>query len=120
MTQPNLFSDESQLPPDAGHFHGHARARKSDPVTSHQAAAEVEASGTAARHHRMILDTLIREDGLTSDEIAKFAGLDRVAAARRMKELETEGRIRRGPPRKSVVSGRPGVTWFLKSQGASQ
>jgi predicted ArsR family transcriptional regulator len=114
MAQPSLFDDpEPQAMPDAALIRSRPRARRSDPASSHQAAAEVEASGTAARHHRMILEAMRGASGLTSDEIAKKAGLDRVAVARRMVELERTGQIRRGPQRRSNVSGRPGVTWFF-------
>lgn len=114
MTQPNLFDDaEPQTMPDAQLIRSKPRARKTDPETSHAAARQVEASGTAKRHGEMIVTALRANDGLTSEELASRAGLDRVAAARRMKELETDGRIRRGPPRKSAITGRPGVTWWL-------
>lgn len=114
MTQRSLFDNPERVHlPDAGVEVVKPRARKSDPETSHAAAAQVIKSGTHEKHYKAIIDALWSEDGRTSDEIAKAAGLDRVAAARRMKELETAGKIWRGSPRKSRLSGRIGVTWWL-------
>jgi hypothetical protein len=119
VTQPSLFDEpESAHVPDAALIRAGAKARKADPATSHRAAAQVESSGTAAAHREKIVAALRAVDGQTSDEIANLAGLDRVAAARRMKELETAGRVRRGPERKSNVSGNAGVTWWV-ARGAS-
>lgn len=113
MNQPSLFTDSTSGLPDAGVEVVKPRARKSDPGTSHAAAELVEKTGTQSKHHRAILEALNRQDGLTSEEIAQAAGLDRVAAARRMKELEKAKKVFRGSPRKSVNSGRLGVTWWL-------
>lgn len=108
MTQPSLFTDPDQLP-DAG---PRPRARRTDPVSSHLAAEENAASGTRARHYDAILKALAGENGMTSDEIARKAGMDRVAVARRMAEMERNGQVRRGEIRKSRLTGRPGLCWY--------
>lgn len=115
MTQPSLFGNEEPAgkTPDAADARVSRMSRRTDPVTSHRAAAAAEASGTVGRHEEMILEALAKRDGMTSEEIAELAGLDRVAAARRMKRLEELGRVRRGEPRLSAKSGRPGVVWWL-------
>lgn len=114
MTQRSLFDNHERVQlPDAGVEVVKPRARKSDPPTSHAAAVLVEKTGTQARHHEAILEALAVRDGMTSEEIAAAAKIDRVAAARRMKELEKAKKVWRGSPRKSASSGRLGVTWFL-------
>lgn len=113
MTQPSLF-DLDPAPaglPDAGA--PRRMARRSDPETSHDAAVQAVASGTVARDRDKILNAMRGQAWLTSEEIARLAGIDRVAAARRMKELEADRLIVRGPARKSTASGRAGVTWRL-------
>jgi DNA-binding MarR family transcriptional regulator len=104
MTQLSLFDDD---PP--------ALARSSDPHTSHSAAAEVTASGAAARQRQRVLAVLAAHPGLCSDEIAEVAGMERHQPARRTSELERMGLIRRGPARVSRVGRRAGVTWFRVS-----
>jgi predicted ArsR family transcriptional regulator len=96
-----------------------ALARATDPATSREAAANAVASGSVARHHARILAALARLDGLTSEEVAAEAGIDRHAAGRRMKELETAGLIRRGESRRSARSGRNGQTWWLVRREAA-
>jgi predicted ArsR family transcriptional regulator len=88
-------------------------ARASDPESSHAAAAEHLASGANAAQRAACLAVMRTDSGLTSDEIAEAAGLERHAAARRLPELERDGLVRRGPIRLSMVGGRSGVTWTL-------
>lgn len=114
MTQPALFGDEPDPARMPDHFRDTRRmSRRSDPVTSHDAAAAVVASGTRDSHYGLILAALAAEPGMTSDEIARRAGLDRHAAARRLPELADFGRVRRGAVRRSRLTGKGGVTWWL-------
>jgi len=66
------------------------RARRFDPITSHLAAQKAEkfASGHAAT----ILQCLKDHGAQTIDMIAKRTGLTAVQAARRLPELQREGR----------------------------
>lgn len=72
-----------------------ARARHDDPEPSHQAAADVEASGVAADHRARILAAFGRYAARTCAELAERSGLDYYAVHRRMTELERMGLIRR-------------------------
>ena len=67
------------------------RARTRDPLTSHRAARN--ARQFAAGHAALIIDALASPG--TYKEIAERCGLERHAVARRLKELETAGRVRR-------------------------
>lgn len=92
------------------------RARRSDPSSSHQAAAVIEISGAAASQTARILQTLERLPGSTSAELAKATGMDYHAVARRLPELAAAGKIRRTPPSADAVpcavSGRRVSRWW--------
>lgn len=69
-----------------------ARARRTDPETSHEAAATVDTSELEA----LVLDTLRRHpNGLTSHRVAEITGESLVTISPRMKPLETKGLVRR-------------------------
>lgn len=68
------------------------RARRHDPETSQRAASKVERF--ASGHFRVILNALSMSPG-TYKMIATLGGLERHAVARRLKELETAGLVRR-------------------------
>lgn len=86
--------------------------RATDPDTSRAAASAHLASGANDAQRLAVLEVVISEPGLTSDEIAALAKIDRHAAGRRCPELERAGKIRRGEARVSSVGGRRGVTWW--------
>lgn len=69
------------------------RARRTDPATSQRAASKVDRF--AGGHFAKILAALGELTAGTYREIAFEAGLEPVAVARRMRELETAGRIAR-------------------------
>jgi hypothetical protein len=69
------------------------RARKRDPETSQRAANR--AARFASGHFAKILAALDELTTGTYREIAFAAGLEPVAVARRMRELETAGKIAR-------------------------
>lgn len=69
------------------------RARRTDPATSQIAASKVQRF--AAGHFLAILEALGRIGAGTYKEIAEEADLERHAVARRLKELETAGKVRR-------------------------
>ena len=66
------------------------RARKRDPETSQRAGRN--ARQFAAGHFALILDALALGPG-TAKEIALRSGLDYVAVARRMNELQQAGKV---------------------------
>lgn len=67
----------------------HIRARASDPVTSHMAAADAKAM--ARKHAESILMCLVNHGPLGKDGIARLTGIDGVAVARRLPELQRDG-----------------------------
>ena len=88
-----------------------AHARAGDRATSHEAASQ--ARGLAQQHSARILGHLvaIRPMGATKDEIAEATGLDSVAVARRMRDLERASLvIDTGSTRRSA-SGRQATVW---------
>lgn len=85
------------------------RARRDDPETSHKAAERVRRTGLLRGHQTKVLETVRQHPGATYVEIAEFAGLERHAVARRLKELEPVY-LKRGPER--VVNRRPLTTWW--------
>lgn len=72
--------------------------RPSDPETSHDAA------GTTNRQQgrAMVLEALRGSDGLTDEQIADLAGMDKGSAAKRRLDLVRAGRV--------VWTGRHGLT----------
>lgn len=70
-----------------------ARARRCDPVSSHQAADEAERSGLIASQAEQTLAAVRAHPGRTSREIAERSGLDRHMVARRLPELEVTGKV---------------------------
>jgi predicted ArsR family transcriptional regulator len=66
-------------------------ARRSDPSTSHEAAAS--AKDLQARHHRIILACLRDHGPAGKDRVAALTSLTGVAVCRRLVELERAGLI---------------------------
>ena len=93
-----------------------ARARQSDPVTSHTAAGEANSSTWLAAQAAEVLDCVKRHPGSTSAEIGELLGWKgaRWAAARRLPEMERRGVVKRGEARRCEASGRTAVTWWVK------
>ncbi len=68
-----------------------ARARTTDPDTSHDAADAANASGLTGRHTAAITASLALLGPQTSKEIGSDTGLGQVPVARRMRELVDAG-----------------------------
>ena len=66
------------------------RARNSDPLTSHLAAAQVT---TADSHYKAIYEALSGWGPMGKDEIAALAGLDPSQVARRLPEMRRLGLV---------------------------
>lgn len=93
-------------------------ARLRDPSTSHDAGEAVRDSGCREEQRRQVLAAVRAHPGLTSDELAQAAGLDRYMVGRRLPELRDQRELVmvRGYPvqpekRRSEVSGRKGMVW---------
>lgn len=111
---------EQPLPP---------RARATDPSTSHDAGEAKVASGDAERQQDIILAALHDHgrDGITSNELAAAAGLDRYEVGRRLPELRDvrgEARVYGYPfapeKRRCAVSGRKAMVWRPEVQAPEQ
>lgn len=100
-----LFSDEDLHPT-------WARARKSDPVTSHSAAECVEASGVAAQRRAAITESLRRNPEQTFREIAADIQVDPVEVMRRLNDLERARLVEKVGIR-TCGTGRAMTTWRL-------
>jgi predicted ArsR family transcriptional regulator len=88
-------------------FATHPVARKSDPETSHAAAASMYEAHKD--HHYWILASLWRP--MTIYELAKLTGLTHVQVARRMPELEQMGKARATGETRTGDSGRECRLW---------
>lgn len=93
-------------------------ARAHDPVTSHEAGEAVRDSGCREEQQRQVLAALRAHPGVTSDELAHLAGLDRYMVGRRLPELRDERQVvevcgypEQPEKRRSEVSGRKGMVW---------
>ena len=97
-----------------------ARARKTDPFTSHVAAREAESSGRASGQRRICLEEVTRRPGRTAAEIAVAIHLERHVPSRRLPELRDAGLIYNGEARICQVTGRKSLTWFPTSAEDAQ
>lgn len=109
MTQLGLFETPARAP--AAPAFAARRARRRDPAPSKAAAAS--ATTLASEHQRAIVEWLLArpdELGRTKDDIAEGTGLDSVAVARRMRELEAAGHVEEAGVGR-LPSGRTGTLW---------
>lgn len=90
-------------------------ARRTDPSTSREAAAEHVQSGRNGKQKVLVLAELERTSNVTSHELAVFWKLDRYIVARRLPELKEAGLAVVGPKRRCKVSRRRAVTWRVKA-----
>lgn len=89
-------------------------ARRTDAVSSHEAAADNVASGRHGQQCQLVLSCLAKCDGSTSAELAARFGLDRVMVARRLPDLERQGLVVRCGVRPCVATGRSGIEWRIE------
>ena len=96
-----------------------ARARRTDPPSSHEAAARVEASGIGARQAEYVLWLVRAYPGCTSGELSfNDISIDRYQISRRLPELERAGLIWRSGPRVCRALGSRQMTWWpVQAQG---
>lgn len=89
-------------------------SRATDPATSHAAGAMAEKF--IPHHHANIVDALFAKGPATIYEIEKLTGIDHVAVARRMKEIERLGNVRRTDETRPSPLGRACTVWVFKDQ----
>ncbi len=87
MTQLDAF-DQVRFP----------RARSNDARSSHEAAAQVERSGTAKAQAERVLAAIRRYPNSTSMELSRSAHIERYVVARRLPELAAAGLVERIEP----------------------
>ena len=95
-----------------------AKSRRTDPITSRQAACETEKSGRAASQRAICLAQVFAHPGQTAAEIALACGLERHVPSRRLPELRDQGMIVNGESRICAVTGRASMTWLPAKGGA--
>jgi hypothetical protein len=88
-------------------------SRATDPLSSHRAAEEFEATGGRARHEAKIMAALVSTGrAMTAWEIARAATLEsNVVVCRRMAALAKAGAVRVVDGRTCSVSRRRAVAW---------
>jgi hypothetical protein len=100
-----------------------ARARRTDPSTSHAAAEQVRRTGALRESQIIVRDAVARWPGRTAVELGRL--LDgtpcrevpredhwwRIEASRRLPELDPV-HVRRGEPRTCSINGNSMATWW--------
>lgn len=97
-------------------FDAKTLARASDPQTSPTAAARVREF--AGKHASAIFCWLADHPaGGTKDEIARGTGIDPIAVARRMKELQRTAGVYDSGETRSTPTGRQATVWRVRRAG---
>lgn len=88
-------------------------ARSTDPITSHESAHALIATGARAHQQHLALAAVRAYPGCTSLELAKLSGICRYTLGRRLGEVRDAGLIQQGPKRRCTASprGLNAVTW---------
>lgn len=94
---------------EASNFESRKLARRTDPATSHSAAARVREF--RARHADIILEALRQFGPMTVDEIAKRTRLQSQQINKRTPELARAGLARADAGVRGSASGRPERIW---------
>ncbi len=89
-----------------------ARARRTDPITSHEAAHEAEATGRAGAQREICMAEVMKHPGQTAAEIAVAVSLERHAPSRRLPELRDAGFVKNGRARMCRSTRRLSITWY--------
>lgn len=97
MKQLTLFEVGDECQSAGQDIYGYPLARKSDPASSHQAAAEHRCSGRAVTHAEIVLRAVTESPGCTGHELAAATGLDQVEVIRRLGDLQRAGRVKKQP-----------------------
>ena len=87
------------------------RVRKTDPVTSHEAAESIKP--VAPKHYSVILDCLQTYGALGKDGIASLTNLDSNQVARRLNEMQKIGLIKLTGKTVKSDSGRQEREWTV-------
>lgn len=103
--QPGLF--DVQAPPKTPRSTAFRRARRTDPETSHQAAA----SDRARDRDRALAALRAAPDGLTDFELGDAIGRQQTSAGKRRHELMRAGVVCDSGLRRRTPSGATAIVW---------
>lgn len=92
-----------------------ARARTTDPQTSHEAAHFIEVTAAPSQRVRA-LGWVKVYPGLTCSEYAAAMELDRAALSKRLPELERDGLIRKGTPKLGLGKVKESTWWPVETE----
>jgi DNA-binding MarR family transcriptional regulator len=96
-------------------------ARRTDPVTSHEAAHK--ASFSASAHRVMAMEALLKHGSLTDFELADVTGLQQTSVGKRRKDCQDAGFIDRLKDqdgltvKRKTPSGSNAIVWTLTKEG---
>ena len=88
-------------------------ARNIDPISSHLAVDEINASGQRQSHQQQVLNALTENDGSTGAELAALTGIEVHEVRKRLNDMAGIY-VQRGDIRKCTVSNRQVLTWLVK------
>lgn len=86
-------------------------ARKTDPITSHEAADDLQSSGQHTSQKSLVYKALRMHPNLTSAELANACRLDRYLVARRLPDLKKDGHVIVVRHRKCMMTGKLAQVW---------
>jgi hypothetical protein len=84
-----------------------------DPATSSEAIARLDASGERQRHADIVLAAVRSHPGSTAPELAAACGLEEYQVRRRLTDLKNVARVWQGLARRCRVKGTRMMTWFV-------
>lgn len=95
-------------------FDAIATSRKSDPATSHDAAAKVESSGRAGSDRARLLEAVRHHPGHTAGELAMLDSvrMERSEVSKRLPELRKMGLVKNGEARECFARKSRMLTWW--------
>jgi predicted ArsR family transcriptional regulator len=86
-------------------------ARRTDPQTSHDAAASIEPA--KQKHYTIILECMKQLGAMTADEIATHSTLQTQQVNKRLPELLAAKSVKLTGQNRPSLSGRPARVWAL-------
>lgn len=88
-------------------------SRATDPETSAIAEREITLNGSRAGMEAFALKAVSMYPGRSANELETLLGVKDGTIRKRLNDLWRSGFIRKGPVRKSSVTGKSNQTWFL-------
>jgi len=95
-------------------FEQQAPARRTDPETAHEAAAENQDVRTSTRREVLIYLQFCRQTGATDYEICEALGILRTSAGKRRHELVALGLVENSGQRRQTDTGSTAIVWRAK------